>query len=83
MRTPNGRTGHRQARFVGVNGPRWFLRAVFHGLAAYESEPARTMEAVLRDVVVVHGAEAMAPRDLLPLRPPRQPGGASPNGGRG
>jgi hypothetical protein len=54
---PDGRTGYRPARFVGVNGPRWFLRAVFSGPAAYESEPARMMEAVLRDVVVVRGAE--------------------------
>jgi hypothetical protein len=68
--TPDGRTGYRLARFVGVNGPRWFLRAVFDGPAASEPEPGRMMEAVLRDVVVVRGAEAMAPRDLLPLRLP-------------
>jgi hypothetical protein len=73
VRTPDGRTGHRPARFVGVNGPRWFLRAVFEGPAVSEPEPARMMEAVLRDVVVVRGAEAMAPGDLLPLRPPGSP----------
>ena len=74
VRTPDGRTGHQPARFVGVDGPRWFLRAVFHGPAVYEPEPARVMESVLRDVVVVRGAEAMAPRDLLPLRLPGVPG---------
>ncbi|HET9655144.1 MAG TPA: DUF3710 domain-containing protein [Kineosporiaceae bacterium] len=79
VRTPDGRTGHQPARFVGIDGPRWFLRAVFHGPAVYEPEAAATMEAVVHDLVVVRGPEAMAPRDLLPLRlpeamlPPQEP----------
>jgi len=70
VRTPDGRTGHQPARFVGIDGPRWFLRAVFHGPAVYDAQAAEVMESVLRDVVVVRGPEAMAPRDLLPLRLP-------------
>jgi hypothetical protein len=70
VRTPDGRTGQQPARFVGVDGPRWFLRAVFHGPAVYEPDAAAEMEGVVRDVVVVRGPEAMAPRDLLPLRLP-------------
>jgi hypothetical protein len=70
VRTPDGRTGHQPARFAGVDGPRWFLRAVFHGPAVYGAEAAAPVESVVRDVVVVRGAEAMAPRDLLPLRLP-------------
>jgi hypothetical protein len=70
VRTPDGRAGHQPARFVGIDGPRWFLRAVFHGPAVYEPQAAATMESVVRDVVVVRGPEAMAPRDLLPLRLP-------------
>ena len=70
VRTPDGRSGHQPARFVGVDGPRWFLRAVFHGPAVYEDEAAAAMEAVVKDVVVVRGPDAMAPRDLLPLRLP-------------
>lgn len=70
VRAPDGRTGHQPARFTGVDGPRWFLRAVFHGPAVYEADAAAAMEGMVRDVVVVRGVEAMAPRDLLPLRLP-------------
>ncbi|NEC93677.1 DUF3710 domain-containing protein, partial [Streptomyces sp. SID12501] len=34
VRTPEGRTGHRPARFLGTDGPRWFLRGVLTGRAA-------------------------------------------------
>jgi Protein of unknown function (DUF3710) len=69
-RSPDGRTGHTPARFVGIDGPRWFLRAVFHGDAVHKPEAAQVLEEVLRDVVVVRGPEAMPPRELLPLRLP-------------
>jgi hypothetical protein len=69
-RTPDGRTGHQPARFAGIDGPRWFLRAVFHGRAVHDAEAALELESVVRDVVVVRGAEAMAPRELLVLRLP-------------
>jgi len=70
VRTPEGRTGHQTQRFVGVDGPRWFLRAVFQGPAALDTQAAGELESVVRDVVVVRGPEAMAPRELLPLRLP-------------
>jgi Protein of unknown function (DUF3710) len=70
VRTPDGRTGHQAQRFVGVDGPRWFLRAVFQGPAALDPSAATELESVVRDVVVVRGSEAMAPRELLPLRLP-------------
>ncbi len=69
-RTADGRTGYQPARFSGVDGPRWFLRAVFHGPAVADHEAAAPLEAVIRDLVVVRGDEAMAPRELLPLRLP-------------
>jgi hypothetical protein len=69
-RTPDGRTAHQPARFAGIDGPRWFLRAVFHGAAAYEAEQAVELETLVREVVVVRGSEAMAPRELLTLRLP-------------
>jgi hypothetical protein len=69
-RTPDGRTAHQPARFAGVDGPRWFLRAVFHGEAAYEADKAAELESLVREVVVVRGTEAMAPRELLTLRLP-------------
>jgi Protein of unknown function (DUF3710) len=69
-RTPDGRTTHQPARFAGIDGPRWFLRAVFHGEAAYQAEQATELESLVREVVVVRGTEAMAPRELLTLRLP-------------
>jgi Protein of unknown function (DUF3710) len=69
-RSPDGRTGHTPARFVGIDGPRWFLRAVFHGDAVHKPEAAEVLEEVVREIVVVRGPEAMAPRELLPLRLP-------------
>jgi hypothetical protein len=69
-RTPDGRTVLQPARFSGVDGPRWFLRAVFHGAAALDVDKALELESLVRDVVVVRGTEAMAPRELLPLRLP-------------
>ncbi|MCW2665661.1 MAG: hypothetical protein JWN57_623 [Frankiales bacterium] len=58
------------ARFLGVDGPRWFLRALLAGPAASDPAAAAGLEQVLRDVVVVRGNEAMAVRDPLPLRLP-------------
>lgn len=70
-RSPDGRPVHQPARFAGVDGPRWFLRAVFHGEAAYQADRASDLEELVRAVVVVRGTEAMAPRELLALRLPQ------------
>jgi uncharacterized protein DUF3710 len=63
--------GMRTVRFVGVDGPRWFLRGLFGGPAA-EGSGADTdvLEAVFRDVVVSRGDHPVPPRDLLELRLP-------------
>ncbi len=71
---PDGRPGFQPARFVGVDGPRWFLRAVFTG-AAVDPEHAGPIEALVRSLVVVRGGDAMAPRELLPLKLPELPEG--------
>jgi hypothetical protein len=70
---PDGRTVFAPARFTGVDGPRWFLRAVFSGRAAIEDEAAGPLLEVVRDAVVVRGDQAMAPREMLPLTLPVQP----------
>lgn len=67
---PDGRTVFMPARFVGVDGPRWFLRAVVSGRAAIEPEAAEAVHDVLRAVVVDRGQDARPPRELLPLRLP-------------
>ena len=60
------------ARFVGVDGPRWFLRALLTGPAAIEPAAAEPLLAAMRACVVVRGGEAMAVRDPLPLRLPKE-----------
>jgi hypothetical protein len=67
---PDGRTVFMPARFVGVDGPRWFLRAVVSGRAAIEPAAAEAVHEVIRTAVVDRGDEAMPPRELLPLRLP-------------
>ncbi len=58
-------------RFLGVDGPRWFLRGLMTGPAATDPVQARRLEDVFRQVVVNRGTDAMAPRDALPLHLPR------------
>ena len=70
---PDGRTVFSPARFVGVDGPRWFLRAVLSGRAAIDEDAASALLDVVRTTVVVRGHEAMAPRELLALKLPDQP----------
>ena len=60
------------ARFIGVDGPRWFLRALLTGPAATDRAVAAQLEAALRDIVVLRGTDPMAVRDPLPLRLPTQ-----------
>lgn len=69
--TPDGQPGYRVARFVGVNGPRWFLRGVFGGPAALDQNAAAPMEKLFRSVVVVRGDHPLPPRELLQLRLPK------------
>jgi hypothetical protein len=69
---PDGRTVFAPARFTGVDGPRWFLRAVFSGRAAIEDEAAAPLLDVVRNTVVVRGDAAMAPREMLLLRLPEE-----------
>ena len=65
-------SGMRPLRFAGVDGPRWFLRALFAGAAAVDPAAAAPLEAVFSQVVVVRGDQPMPPRDLLELRLPAE-----------
>jgi len=68
--------GVRIARFIGVDGPRWFLRGVISGKGAVDPEAAAQVEDLFRSIVVVRGSTPMPPRDLIPLTVPAnvQPG---------
>jgi Protein of unknown function (DUF3710) len=59
------------ARFIGVDGPRWFVRAMVTGPASTDPVQAKRLEESFRGTIVDRGGEAMAPRELLPLRMPR------------
>lgn len=66
----DGAAGMRIARFVGVDGPRWFLRGVIAGEGATNPEAAAKVEDLFRSIVVVRGSAPMPPRDLIPLKMP-------------
>jgi hypothetical protein len=63
------------SRVIGIDGPRWMLRATFLGAAATSPDPHGVLEQALRDLVVVRGSAPMPPRAPLPLR---LPGNAQP-----
>ena len=67
----DGSAGLQPARFCGIEGPRWFLRAVFLGKAARPGEAADALEAMVRSLIVVRGAEAMPVGAPIPIRLPR------------
>ncbi|MCG2624173.1 DUF3710 domain-containing protein [Arthrobacter sp. I2-34] len=71
VQMPDGQRGYRVARFLGVDGPRWFLRGVIGGPAALDREQAAALEEMFRSTVVVRGDAPMPPRDLLTLRLPK------------
>jgi hypothetical protein len=62
----------RPARFLGVDGPRWFLRGLITGPAADNPEAAAALESAFRGIVVVRGSEPMPVREQLPLTLPPQ-----------
>jgi len=68
--TAEGKQGVRLARFIGVDGPRWFLRGVIAGKGATDAEAAAEIEELFRSIVVVRGSAPMPPRDLIPLSMP-------------
>ncbi|MEU4601377.1 DUF3710 domain-containing protein [Kribbella sp. NPDC023972] len=67
---PDGQIFSQTSRVIGVDGPRWLLRATVLGRAAVEPDATPPMEETLRSTIVVRGAEPMAVRESLPLRLP-------------
>lgn len=70
--------GVRIARFIGVDGPRWFLRGVISGKATTDATAAAAVEDLFRSIVVVRGNTPMPPRDLIPLHVPANVQGGAP-----
>jgi hypothetical protein len=65
--TPDGDEVVQPSRILGIEGPRWMLRATFLGREALEPVDDSLLMTALRDVVVVRGEEPRAPRDPLLL----------------
>ena len=71
--TPQGsdvRVPPQPLRFLGVDGPRWFLRGLISGPAATDRRLAQPFEEIFGDVVVVRGDHAEPPRKPLDIRLP-------------
>ena len=69
---PGMPAGLHPVRFLGVDGPRWFLRGVISGPAALRPEIAAPLEQVFANVVVVRGDHPVPPRDMLEIRLPAE-----------
>lgn len=68
--TENGQKLLRESRFIGVDGPRWFLRGVLAGPELYSEARYLSLVALFRSVAVSRGDTAMPPGDLLPIKLP-------------
>lgn len=62
--------GVKAMRFIGVDGPRWFLRGVITGNALSDPAAAANMEDIFRALVVDRGNIPLPPREALPLKLP-------------
>jgi hypothetical protein len=66
----DGGRGTVPVRFIGVDGPRWFLRALLAGPVAADPVKAKPFEEAFRRCVVVRGNEPLPVRDPVPLELP-------------
>ncbi len=66
-------SGLQPVRFLGVDGPRWFLRGVISGDSGGDPQDLVAVHEIFRNVVVVRGDAAAPPRELLLLTMPDDP----------
>jgi hypothetical protein len=70
---PDGKQGVQPSVVLGIDGPRWMLRATMIGKAAVDQAQMNQMMGIVQDTVVVRGDEPMAPGGIIELRPPARP----------
>lgn len=58
-------------RFIGVDGPRWFVRAMIVGPGATDETAAAPLLEVFADTVVVRGRDPLPVREPVPLHLPK------------
>jgi hypothetical protein len=61
-----------EARFLGVDGPRWFLRGVISGTGAHDDEASALAHDVFAATIIVRDDEARPSQEPLPVTVPRQ-----------
>jgi Protein of unknown function (DUF3710) len=59
-------------RFLGVDGPRWFLRAMLAGAPAVQDAEAKPFLDTFRGLVVVRGNDPLPVREPVPLQLPKE-----------
>ncbi len=59
VQMPDGAAGVQESRIVGINGPRWMLRASFLGAPARGGEGTQEWEQALSRIVVNRGQHAL------------------------
>jgi hypothetical protein len=64
-------SGFTPVRFLGVDGPRWFLRAMLAGGPATDDASAKAFLSAFRNTVVVRGNAPLPVREPVPLQLPR------------
>ncbi len=76
---PGAQGSSAKVRFVGTDGPRWFLRGSISGAALDDAQANDLIEALYKSLVVDRGDDPMPPRELMSLKlpagnvaPPRQ-----------
>ena len=72
VQMPDGGTGTQPSRIIGVNGPRWMLRATLLGRPALEPDTSAAWEDAVAQVVVRRGTQPMPAGAELPLSLPRE-----------
>lgn len=60
-------------RFIGADGPRWFVRGLISGVGATDLQRSVVVEEIFGGVAVRRGHEAASPREPLPLIVPESP----------
>ena len=70
----NESTSRQQVRFIGADGPRWFVRGLSSGAGGADPAQSKAVEAVFGRLVVRRGDHAAPPREPLPLVVPEDPG---------
>jgi hypothetical protein len=70
VRAEDGRTATQPSRVVGINGPRWMLRATLLGRAAVELDQVGPWDEAIAAAVVRRGTGAMPVGAELPLTLP-------------